>query len=119
MENWSPEQVDAALKAGEIILVDVREPGEYENERIPGALLLPLSTFDPAALPTGQGRKVVLHCAAGGALARHCRRAPPRVRMSRRIWRAAWAPGRPPVWAIIGSNRQPARWCCKPDPFRR
>ena len=66
MENWSPEQVDAALKAGEIILVDVREPGEYENERIPGALLLPLSTFDPAALPTGQGRKVVLHCAAGG-----------------------------------------------------
>ncbi|WP_375549185.1 rhodanese-like domain-containing protein [Oceanicaulis alexandrii] len=66
MENWSPEQVEKALKAGEIILVDVREPGEYENERIPGALLLPLSTFDPAALPTGQGRKVVLHCAAGG-----------------------------------------------------
>ena len=50
MENWSPEQVDAALKAGEIILVDVREPGEYENERIPGALLLPLSTFEKPRL---------------------------------------------------------------------
>lgn len=70
MENWTPEQVEAALKAGEIILVDVREPNEYENERIPGALLLPLSTFDPAALPTGQGRQVVLHCAAGGRSAK-------------------------------------------------
>lgn len=70
MQNWTPQQVDAALKAGEILLVDVREPHEYESERIPGALLLPLSTFDPAALPTGQGRKVVLSCAAGGRSAR-------------------------------------------------
>lgn len=70
MQNWTPEQVDAALKAGEIILVDVREPHEFENDRIPGALLHPLSTFDPAALPVGQGRKVVLHCAAGGRSAK-------------------------------------------------
>lgn len=66
MEDWTPQQVATALDAGEIILVDVREPHEYENERIAKALLLPLSTFDPAALPTGQGRQVVLHCAAGG-----------------------------------------------------
>ncbi len=70
MENWTPQQTADALTKGEIILVDVREPGEYENERIPGALLLPLSTFDPAALPVGQGRAVVLHCAAGGRSAR-------------------------------------------------
>ena len=70
MENWTPQQTEAALKNGEIILVDVREPDEYQAERIPGALLLPLSTFDPSALPVGQGRKVVLHCKAGGRSAR-------------------------------------------------
>jgi len=66
VENWTPEHVNAALMAGEILLVDVREPNEFENERIAGALLHPLSTFEPKALPVGQGRRVVLHCAAGG-----------------------------------------------------
>jgi rhodanese-related sulfurtransferase len=66
MQNWTPQQTADALDAGEIILVDVREAGEYHEARIPGALLFPLSTFQPAALPVGQGRKVVLHCKAGG-----------------------------------------------------
>ncbi|MCP2679789.1 rhodanese-like domain-containing protein [Maricaulaceae bacterium NA33B04] len=70
MQNWTPQQTAEALDAGEIILVDVREAGEYHEARIPGALLLPLSTFDPAALPVGQGRKVVLHCKAGGRSAK-------------------------------------------------
>lgn len=70
MVDWTPQQVAQALQAGEIILVDVREPAEYEAVRIPGALLLPLSSFDPTALPTGQGRKVVLHCKAGGRSAK-------------------------------------------------
>jgi rhodanese-related sulfurtransferase len=75
VQNWTPQQTAEALDAGEIILVDVREAAEYHEARIPGALLLPLSTFDPAALPTGQGRKVVLHCKAGGRSAtaiEHC-----------------------------------------------
>ena len=66
MENWTAQQTAEALEKGEIILVDVREAGEYHEARIPGALLMPMSTFDPAALPTGQGRKVVLHCRSGG-----------------------------------------------------
>ena len=70
MENWTPQQTADALDAGDIILVDVREAAEFHEARIPGALLLPLSTFDPAALPVGQGRKVVLHCKAGGRSAR-------------------------------------------------
>jgi rhodanese-related sulfurtransferase len=49
---------------GEIILIDVREPSEYGAERIHGALLFPLSTFDPAMLPQG-GRELVLHCGSG------------------------------------------------------
>lgn len=66
MENWTPQQVADALAKDEIILVDVREPGEYEAERIRGALLYPLSTFDPAGLPLGQGKTVVLSCKSGG-----------------------------------------------------
>ena len=60
----TPEQVHAWLTNGEILLVDVREPNEYAFERIHGALLYPLSTFDAGALPT-EGRKLVLHCGAG------------------------------------------------------
>lgn len=53
------------LNAAEAILVDVRETAEYEAERIPGALLMPLSCFDAERFPRLKGMKVVLHCAAG------------------------------------------------------
>jgi len=49
----------------EILLVDVRETSEFEIEHIPGALLLPLSSFDPEIFPSLPGKKVVLHCAVG------------------------------------------------------
>lgn len=60
----TPEAVQAALQKGEIMLVDVREPQEYAVERIHGALLYPLSTFDARSLPV-ENRKLVLHCAGG------------------------------------------------------
>lgn len=62
----TPQEVKALLDAGKIVLIDVREPAEYAAERIPGALLYPLSTFDPSHLPTDGSRQVVFHCAAGG-----------------------------------------------------
>lgn len=49
----------------EILLVDVRETSEFEVEHIPGALLLPLSIFDPEIFPTLPGKKIVIHCAVG------------------------------------------------------
>jgi len=60
----SPDAVRDGLVSGEILLVDVREPSEYAFERIHGALLYPLSTFDPRSIPAG-GRKVVVQCAGG------------------------------------------------------
>lgn len=60
-----PADVRDALARGEILLVDVREANEYAFERIPGALLYPLSTFDPKAVPAA-GRRLVIQCAAGG-----------------------------------------------------
>lgn len=61
------KEVDAAtlntwMSNGEAILIDVREPAEYGFERIPGALLMPLASFEPSALPRDSGRKIVLHC---------------------------------------------------------
>jgi len=53
------------LDRNEIVLVDVRETSEYDLEHIAGALLLPLSSFDPEVFPHLPGKKVVLHCAVG------------------------------------------------------
>src|SRR5712692_6295943 len=53
------------MERGEAILIDVREPPEHATEHIPGARLLPLSTFDPTRVPQEAGKKVVLHCVMG------------------------------------------------------
>jgi rhodanese-related sulfurtransferase len=60
-----PDEVRQRLARLEITLVDVREAGEYAREHIQGAVLFPLSTFDPAKLPGGDPRRVVFHCATG------------------------------------------------------
>lgn len=62
----APADVRTALAHGEVLLIDVREANEYAFERIPGALLYPLSTFDPRAIPSSSGKKLVIQCAAGG-----------------------------------------------------
>ena len=64
LQEMTPSEVHTALREHRITLIDVREPQEYVNERIHGALLFPLSTFDPQALPVGE-RPVVLHCGSG------------------------------------------------------
>ena len=51
--------------AGKLLLIDVREPAEFESERIAGALLYPLSTFDASAPPDDGSRRVVFHCGSG------------------------------------------------------
>jgi adenylyltransferase/sulfurtransferase len=52
----------------DFVLVDVREPAEYEIVRIPGAELVPKGRFESgealAGLPAD--RRVVLHCKSGG-----------------------------------------------------
>jgi rhodanese-related sulfurtransferase len=57
--------VRAGLADGSMLIIDVREPHEYAAGRIPGAVLLPLSQFDPARIPQGAGKRVVFSCAAG------------------------------------------------------
>jgi rhodanese-related sulfurtransferase len=60
-----PRDVYDQLHAGQAVLVDVREVSEYENERIPGAFLMPLSFFDADRFPFIPDTRVILMCAVG------------------------------------------------------
>ena len=61
-----------ALETNACVLVDVREPNEFQSGRVPGSQNMPLSRFDAGRLPND--RTVVLICRSGarsaGALAR-------------------------------------------------
>jgi addiction module HigA family antidote len=53
------------LSSGQALLVDVRETSEFEQEHIPGAMLVPLSMLNPETFPRINIKKLVLHCAVG------------------------------------------------------
>ncbi|MEZ5922257.1 MAG: rhodanese-like domain-containing protein [Parvularculaceae bacterium] len=59
------DEIREPLMKGEIALVDVREPAEFAAERIHGAFLFPLSTFDPKTLPVYGASQIVFHCGSG------------------------------------------------------
>ena len=65
----SPATIHDWMVRGEAVLIDVREPQEWAQVRIPGAVLLPLSGFDPALVPAlvgvQPGKKLVFHCRSG------------------------------------------------------
>jgi rhodanese-related sulfurtransferase len=63
--NLTPEEVAAGLSEGTILLVDVREPNETAVESYPDAVIVPLSQFDPAAIPDPEGKQVVFACRSG------------------------------------------------------
>lgn len=63
--DLSPTRVHELLADRAILLVDVREPQEFASARIHGALLFPLSSFDPLALPASDKVRIVFHCGSG------------------------------------------------------
>ena len=65
VKDLSPADVARGLTEGKIMLVDVREPNEVAVAAFPDAVLMPLSQFDPAALPDPGGREVVFACGSG------------------------------------------------------
>src|SRR5262249_38228831 len=65
VHDLTPEEVAQGLAEGRVLLVDVREPNETEIERYPEAFYLPMSEFDPAAIPDPQGRRVVFAFRSG------------------------------------------------------
>lgn len=67
----TPEELKEKLENGEdIILIDVREPVEYEINRIEGSKLIPLSKLPEKVNELDQTREIVLYCKMGGRSAR-------------------------------------------------
>lgn len=60
-----PQTLSRWLDNGEAMLLDVRESTEHAARRIPASRPMPLSFFDPAAVTSEPGKKVVLYCTRG------------------------------------------------------
>ena len=62
----TPQQAHDAVGTGEAILIDVREPWEWKQMRIPGAVLIPLAEVPQRLDEIPDDRDVYVHCRVGG-----------------------------------------------------
>jgi rhodanese-related sulfurtransferase len=65
VHDLTPQEVSKGMAEGRYLLVDVRELNEVAAEAYPGGVVVPLSTFDPKALPDPAGKHVVFACRSG------------------------------------------------------
>ena len=65
VHDLTPEDVSKGMAEGRYLLVDVREPNEVAVEAYPGAVIVPLSSFDPQDIPDPHGKQVVFACRSG------------------------------------------------------
>lgn len=66
--DMTPEQYQAYLnskKEKDFLLVDVRQPQEYEQTHIPGASLLPLSEFESRVFELPADKELIFYCKSG------------------------------------------------------
>jgi len=59
-------------RGDQFVLIDVREPHEYQIARIPGARLIPLGEFSKHVGEFDKDADIVIHCKSGGRSARAC-----------------------------------------------
>jgi rhodanese-related sulfurtransferase len=65
VHDLTPEDVSKGIAEGRYLLVDVREPNEVAVEAYPDGVVVPLQSFDPAAIPDPAGKQVVFACRSG------------------------------------------------------
>jgi adenylyltransferase/sulfurtransferase len=66
IKEMTPAELSERLRRGDDIqLIDVRENWEWQISRIPGAELIPLSSFESGSLNIDRTREVVLYCKVG------------------------------------------------------
>jgi len=63
--NINSETLKNWLKNNETVVIDVREPLEYEAQYIEGSTLMPLDTVSLDKIPQSEGKKLVIHCLSG------------------------------------------------------
>lgn len=64
-QEISATELAAMIRAGVATAIDVREADEFAAGHIPGAVNIPLSSFQPSKLPAAPGKKLVLNCQGG------------------------------------------------------
>jgi rhodanese-related sulfurtransferase len=65
VHDLAAADVAGGIAEGRYLLVDVREHNEVAAEAYPDAVVLPLSSFDPADIPDPAGKTVVFACRSG------------------------------------------------------
>ena len=62
-----PTEVKKLLDAGNLILIDVRTPGEWDVARISGAILIPLAELETRVIEiaSSSSQPMVVHCHHG------------------------------------------------------
>lgn len=65
-EEVSPHEAHEAITGSEAFLLDVREPWEWEERRIPGAVLIPLAELPDRVAELPEDRDIYVHCRMGG-----------------------------------------------------
>jgi rhodanese-related sulfurtransferase len=55
----------AKIEAGEVVLIDVRDPEEFAASRIAGALNAPSGQLDTATIPREDERETIFYCRTG------------------------------------------------------
>ena len=69
VKNLSPDEAKAFIAARSVTdyqLLDVRQPQEYENEHLPGALLIPLKQLSEKLAGLDRKKPLLVYCAVGG-----------------------------------------------------
>jgi rhodanese-related sulfurtransferase len=62
----TPQQAHDAVSSGGAVLIDVREPWEWEQQRIGGAVLIPLAEVPERLGEIPDDRDVYVYCRVGG-----------------------------------------------------
>lgn len=66
VDEITPEQLKKRIDAGEdVVIIDVRNPNEFQICRIPGTKLIPLPDLPNRFQEVPKGREVVVHCKSG------------------------------------------------------
>ena len=72
-QEIEPAELKAMMDSGErIVLLDVREPHEYEINRIPNSTLIPLRDLPSRVSELDTADEIVVHCLMGGRSALAC-----------------------------------------------
>ena len=67
VQNIDSRTLKAWMETGDVVLIDVRPPEKFAEERIATALSMPLASLERGALPDLSGKRLVFQCQVGVA----------------------------------------------------